>query len=56
MKCGGWKYRKPPDGLMESQMILCFMPHPCVFGNSCQHAHCTDELEEWRQRYKMLEL
>ena len=48
---GQWKYRRPPEGLLEAQLMLCIMPQPCIFGDKCQSAHSENELREWRARY-----
>lgn len=48
-----WKHRKPPDTAVESQLMLCIMPQPCIFGNSCLHAHSESELAEWKIRLNM---
>ncbi|XP_057314544.1 uncharacterized protein LOC130655767 isoform X4 [Hydractinia symbiolongicarpus] len=48
-----WKHRKPPDTAVESQLMLCIMPQPCIFGDSCLHAHSESELAEWKTRLNM---
>ena len=45
-----WYHRKPPDVQLESQLMLCIMPRPCIFKDSCLNAHSESELEEWRLR------
>lgn len=47
-----WKYRNPPEGLLEYQLMKCIMPQqPCVFKDSCPNAHSDGELEEWKARF-----
>ena len=45
-----WKHRRPPDGCLKNQLMMCIMPQPCVFKESCPNAHSEEELAEWKRR------
>ncbi|XP_023560032.1 helicase with zinc finger domain 2 isoform X2 [Octodon degus] len=49
-----WKHRAPPMGV--SKFELCPRPDLCEYGDICTQAHSEQELQEWIQRAKAMEL
>ncbi|XP_006897012.1 PREDICTED: helicase with zinc finger domain 2 [Elephantulus edwardii] len=49
-----WEHRAPPIGLSKFQ--LCPRPDLCEYKDSCTKAHSQQELQEWVQRTKTVEL
>uniref|UniRef100_A0A2I3NI64 3'-5' exoribonuclease HELZ2 n=1 Tax=Papio anubis TaxID=9555 RepID=A0A2I3NI64_PAPAN len=49
-----WEHRSPPPGL--SKFELCPKPDLCEYGDACTKAHSAQELQEWIQRRRAVEL
>lgn len=52
---GRWKFRYPPRGLSSEEYTLCrsFVENTkCHLGEKCTQAHSSEELEEWKDRFK----
>lgn len=52
---GRWRYRYPPRGLSSEEYTLCrsFVDNTkCHLGEKCTQAHSSEELEEWKDRFK----
>ncbi|XP_052069643.1 probable helicase with zinc finger domain [Mytilus californianus] len=52
---GRWRYRYPPRGLSSEEYTLCrsfVETTKCHLGEKCTQAHSTEELEEWKERFK----
>ncbi|CAH6776633.1 Helz2 [Phodopus roborovskii] len=49
-----WNHRAPPMGL--SKFELCPRPDLCEYGDVCIKAHSAQELQEWVQRARAMEL
>ncbi|XP_007952888.2 helicase with zinc finger domain 2 [Orycteropus afer afer] len=49
-----WEHRAPPAGLSEFQ--LCPRPDVCEYRGACTKAHSVQELQEWVQRARTVEL